>query len=319
MKRTNEEPVVGDADESRKKPRSDDLHGKIKKQIEFYFGDSNYPKDKFMNETAEKNEGWIPVPTLFLFKRLASMTTDATVLYEACKDSTVVVFDETKTKVKRATEVDASTLATYKARSIEVYKLQDDATMEQLEEFFATYGKVLSVRLLNRQGKFMNGARVEFATEEEAKKVCENAELELNGQKIKIVKSSEKEKKEKTKRVQTPQAEVKYVQGTVLQVTNIPNSQSANRAELKQTLSKFGKVLFVDNSSSETVILARFLEPAGVQDALKEIEAKNVKFEGTVLEGSTMPAAEEEEYWKNKVLPGLAKKPTHHRGHHHRR
>lgn len=101
MKRVQEEPVVGDNEESRKKQRIEtvpsDLAEKIKKQVEFYFGDSNYPRDRFMKETAEKNDGCtyycvisiycvgIPFPTLFLFKRLASLTTDAQVVVDACK------------------------------------------------------------------------------------------------------------------------------------------------------------------------------------------------------------------------------------------
>lgn len=59
MKRGQDDPVVGDTDESRKKARTDDpaLLSQVKKQVEFYFSDSNYPRDKFMKETAEKNDG----------------------------------------------------------------------------------------------------------------------------------------------------------------------------------------------------------------------------------------------------------------------
>src|SRR3954470_24609997 len=36
------------------------LHEKIKRQVEFYFGDANYPRDKFLLESAGKDAGgWI--------------------------------------------------------------------------------------------------------------------------------------------------------------------------------------------------------------------------------------------------------------------
>jgi RNA recognition motif-containing protein len=54
--------------------------------------------------------------------------------------------------VKRATEVAKEVVATYKARSVDVGKLPDGVTMESIEEHFASHGKVLSVRLLVRQG-----------------------------------------------------------------------------------------------------------------------------------------------------------------------
>ena len=58
-------------------PLSDTDKAKVKKQIEFYFSDSNYPKDKFLLETAKNNkDGFIPLSVLASFNRLKSITTD---------------------------------------------------------------------------------------------------------------------------------------------------------------------------------------------------------------------------------------------------
>jgi hypothetical protein len=54
-------------------------------------------------------------------------------------------------------------------------------------------------------------------------------------------------------------------------------------------MSKFGKVLFVDTYQAEKGTLVRFQEPSGVQEAVKEIEAKTAKFNDVVLEGAGMP------------------------------
>jgi hypothetical protein len=55
MKRGAEDPVQ---EESNKRAKvANPLAARIKKQVEFYFGDSNYSRDKFMQETAGKNDG----------------------------------------------------------------------------------------------------------------------------------------------------------------------------------------------------------------------------------------------------------------------
>jgi hypothetical protein len=57
MKRGAEDPIQ--EEESNKKARVEDpsLAGRIRKQVEFYFSDSNYPRDKFMLDVAGKNDG----------------------------------------------------------------------------------------------------------------------------------------------------------------------------------------------------------------------------------------------------------------------
>lgn len=101
--------------------------------------------------------------TLFKFKRLAALTTDAQTVYDACKgkdcvelvlpsDSTVVAFDDAHTKAKRATAPPTLENDTYKQRSVDVIHLPAGVTIEKVEDFFNKFGKVLSVRLRNRQG-----------------------------------------------------------------------------------------------------------------------------------------------------------------------
>lgn len=39
--------------------------------VQYYFSDRNYPRDKFMQETAKKDdEQWIPLPTIMTFNKL---------------------------------------------------------------------------------------------------------------------------------------------------------------------------------------------------------------------------------------------------------
>lgn len=67
----------------------------------------------------------------------------------------------------------------------ELFVLQD-----KIDELFSQHGKVLCVRLKktnDRQKQFKGSAYIEFSTPEEAKKVAELKEIELDGQKLEIL------------------------------------------------------------------------------------------------------------------------------------
>ena len=46
----------------------------ILRQVEFYFGDSNFPRDKFLQQQSKLNDGWIPIETIMSFKRMQKYT-----------------------------------------------------------------------------------------------------------------------------------------------------------------------------------------------------------------------------------------------------
>ncbi|ORD99315.1 LAB [Hepatospora eriocheir] len=68
----------------------------IKRQVEYYFNDANYSKDKFMNEIAMRYNGYIPLETLLTFKKLRSLKATPELVKEAVKESKIVKVDEDK-------------------------------------------------------------------------------------------------------------------------------------------------------------------------------------------------------------------------------
>ena len=42
---------------------------KIIRQVEYYFGDFNLPRDKFLLEETKTDEGWVSMETMLKFKR----------------------------------------------------------------------------------------------------------------------------------------------------------------------------------------------------------------------------------------------------------
>lgn len=83
-----------------------DLEQKIIKQIEYYFGDINLPRDKFLKEKIKEDEGWVTLEVLLTFKRLASLSTDPEVIASAIDkaENELVEVSEDRKKLRRNPE-----------------------------------------------------------------------------------------------------------------------------------------------------------------------------------------------------------------------
>ncbi|VDM18741.1 unnamed protein product [Hydatigera taeniaeformis] len=73
---------------------SSDLDAKVLRQVEYYFGDINLPKDTFLKKTLEENGGWMPFDVLLKFKRLKQLSTDIDVIKNALMKSELVEVGE---------------------------------------------------------------------------------------------------------------------------------------------------------------------------------------------------------------------------------
>ena len=76
------------------------LASNILKQVEYYFGDFNLPKDKFLQEQIKEDDGWVTMETMLNFKRLSSMSSEADVILGALKDSELIQVDLEKKKIR---------------------------------------------------------------------------------------------------------------------------------------------------------------------------------------------------------------------------
>lgn len=55
--------------------------------LQYYFGDFNIIRDKFLKQEIGKDNGWVPLPTLLRFNRLAALTKDVDVILSAFKEN----------------------------------------------------------------------------------------------------------------------------------------------------------------------------------------------------------------------------------------
>jgi len=79
------------------------LEADIIRQIEYYFGDVNLIKDKFMRENLKENDGWISMETMLKFKRLSVLSGDSKEILGALKksDSGLMEINEADEKIRR--------------------------------------------------------------------------------------------------------------------------------------------------------------------------------------------------------------------------
>jgi len=147
-----------------------DIDSKILRQVDFYFSDSNFPKDKFLRAQAAQNEqGFVPISTLTTFNRMKELSTDIPHIAKVLKDSTTVEVNEDGTMIKRKNplpEADASIERTIYAKGFPT----DGISIDDISKVFAPFGKVLSVRVrktLDKKSK--ESAFIEFEKAEEAK------------------------------------------------------------------------------------------------------------------------------------------------------
>lgn len=156
-------------------PPSED-GGLIRRQVEFYFGDSNLPTDTFlMKETGGAENKPVSIATIHAFKRMQRFQPYSLVV-NALKESKFLIVEgeEGKETVKRKKAFDPSAKSPKRdARSVYIKGFGDEEPSSQfdIEAFVAPYGEVNSVRLRRTEEKLFKGsAFIEFGDEETAQK-----------------------------------------------------------------------------------------------------------------------------------------------------
>ncbi|GFR42570.1 hypothetical protein Agub_g3468, partial [Astrephomene gubernaculifera] len=183
------------------------VKAKVLKQVEFYFSDSNLPKDKFLKEKiAEDPEGYVAINVIAAFGRMRdtlklTATTPAEVpeatvaaVADMLSGSSSLQLDESKTKIKRKEPLanEAEIARAVDARSIYARPFPMDATVDAITEFFSGHAPVNCVRMRRhmRSKMFKGSVFVEFASLEDAEKVMAQS-LEFAGAPIRMLKKME--------------------------------------------------------------------------------------------------------------------------------
>ncbi|XP_011499441.1 PREDICTED: la-related protein 7 [Ceratosolen solmsi marchali] len=145
------------------------LHAAILKQMEFYFGDSNLSKDRYLAGLIKKEPN-IDLEVFLRFNKIRSLTTDVNRIINALKKSTILKVSEDGTKVFRVTPI--AEKQNIDECTVYIQRLPSDADHEWLTTLFSEYGPVayVSIPKFKYNHKIKGFAFIEFETPEAAEK-----------------------------------------------------------------------------------------------------------------------------------------------------
>ncbi|KAK6085860.1 La protein-like protein [Seiridium cupressi] len=147
----------------------------IRRQIHFYFSDSNLPTDKFLSDLTGLAENKpVPLKTITSFKRMRRFQPYSAVV-AAMKESKemIVEGEEGEETIRRKKAFDPSRRTKIDERSVYVkgFGEEDQSTQFDVEAFFAQFGETNSVRLRRGDDQgFKGSVFVEWADQETADK-----------------------------------------------------------------------------------------------------------------------------------------------------
>ncbi|VDL74647.1 unnamed protein product [Nippostrongylus brasiliensis] len=308
---------------------AESVSDKVVRQLEYYFGNINLPKDKFLQNTMKEDEGWVPIKVLLTFNRLAAITTDIDVISKAVKDSgsEIISVSEDGQKIRRNTgnPLPENSLEYWqKIKHCTVYMkgFEQNTTLDDIMSFARKYGKVENV--LMRRTKpdrvfkgsvfitYKTRAEAESAQKDDAKFgeiqltkmmqddywTMKNEESKERRQAEKLAKASKKfaENAEKSQ----AKSSAHFVKGLILSVDGLP--ENSTMPAIKEFFKKYGDVGYVVYEGGQSKAEIRFAgEENGAQKAWEKAVAEGtdgkVIFQEKELSGKVLEGEDEEKYW----------------------
>jgi lupus La protein len=294
-----------------------DLEAKVLKQVEFYFSDSNYPRDKFLRAQAGFHEqGYVPIATIASFARMKALTTDVALIASVAKRSDKLQVSEDGTLIKRVAPVPADDTLTERMAHTKGWPAT--VTIEQVSAALSQFGKVQSVRLRKRKDKSpKDSAFVEFSTQDELKSAAEAGKVAFEDKEIVVKtkkawfdgKKAEKDEQKRNKK-RKPEGEPQQNEqdddnkkpkreesnlpkGTIVAVKGM--GPETTREIAKEVFGAYGTVAFVDFSKGDT---DGYVRMSTAEEAEKVVKECDKELDGKKPELSLVSGEAESEYWK---------------------
>jgi len=176
---------------------------KIIRQIEYYFGDFNLPRDKFLQEETKLDDGWVAMETMLKFKRLADLSKDQAEIIAAIKLSKAGLIEvaEDGSKIRRDPSIPLPENTEASRKALEARTVyakgfdKENTTLDELlDHFNETNSNVVSIQLRNwsdKRGKekvwhFKGSIFITFKTEEAATEFVETKDFKYKDSPLEI-------------------------------------------------------------------------------------------------------------------------------------
>ncbi|CAH8599954.1 unnamed protein product [Schistosoma turkestanicum] len=231
------------------------LESKIIRQIEYYFGDVNLSRDKFMKEAVKENDGWISMDTMMKFNRLKSLSEDAEFIKKSISKSQSGLIEVGEKGLRRNPEMKVpetfqTALDSYKENGVYVKGFSPDEHLDEIIEWLEKHGgKTLDVhmRRFPRDKKFRGSIFAIFEKKEDSEKFLASPEAATFKDHV-MIRSTQidywkrKEEENKTKLAsqakkkaaieanQEAQLNSRMIRGALLEITGLPEAIKKNNA-----------------------------------------------------------------------------------------
>ncbi|XP_051865991.1 la-related protein 7 isoform X2 [Pristis pectinata] len=161
--------------EKKKRSRVNKVLSEIKKQVEFWFGDVNLHKDRFLQEQIQRSrDGYVDISVLTVFNKMKKLTTDVKLIARALKNSDVIELNVEGTKLRRRMALGVQP-QDVDDRTVYVELLPKNVSHSWIDRVFSKCGNVvyISIPRYKTSGDPKGFAFVEFETKSGAQKAIE--------------------------------------------------------------------------------------------------------------------------------------------------
>ncbi|XP_055637783.1 la protein homolog [Toxorhynchites rutilus septentrionalis] len=333
---STEEPVKTEestvaAEETSQPENVSKLEASIIRQLEYYFGDANLARDKFLLEQTTKDDGWVTLEVLLTFKRLKALSEDKKVIVDAIEksDEGLIEISEDREKLRRhperpIPEQNEETRKEIYARTVYVkgFAAQDGTQMSELIEFFEPFENVTNIVMRKYHDKatkkylFKGSVFVTFATKEQCAEFLLKDKLEYKG-KVLIRKMQDdyfEEKKTERKKKDKKKEEDK------LDITHLPKGacvhldgfgKETTFGTIKDTIHKLDEsleVAYIDYQKSDSSGVVRFVAENVGKKFIEKLTDSKIKIDDEDITARLLEGDEETEFLRKVVKEQQARR-----------
>lgn len=297
----------------------------IIRQVEYYFGESNLRRDKFLlGKIAENEEGWVPISVLTTFHRLKALSEDAAFIAETVEKSVngLVQVSEDKQKIRRhpenpLPEFNEERRKELQGRTAYAKGFPLDSTMNVLVEYFNNnFENVENVVMrkyfcqTSKQHMFKGSVFVLFKTKEAAEEFVKRPELKYGEKELLRymqaeyieVKKNEKSKNDKKKKKQEEEDPIVLPKNAVVHFSGVEGD--IMREDIKKRVAEIDPALviaFIHFERGQKEGQIRFSKEDDGKKFVEKLEGGKMKLKELELPVSLVEGEEEETFLKTAI------------------